>query len=150
MAGHMRVALACIVMSLAGCIPLQQTDIRGGNAGDNFSWFDETSYGLLVIGNKDPVNGIRVVDSKSFAYGPGGEKYRVHSEPHFNDVRDRSRYVRTHITFLDDKGSQERHLTSGTWRFDFVFIRDGIEQSRTFSGRLWTYYYVPIIDGAPN
>jgi hypothetical protein len=146
----MRVILICMALALAGCIPLQQTDIRGGNPEDNFGWFDETGYGLLVVGSRDAANSIRVIDSKSFAYGPGGEKYRVHSEPHFNDVRDKNPFVRDHITFFDEKGSQRRHLRNGTWRFDFVFVRNGIEQSRTFSGRLWTYHYVPIIDGAPN
>lgn len=137
---------------LTGCIPLQQTDIKGSlpNSHDGFGWFDETGYGLLWIGTGNAKNTITVIDAKSYALGPNGVKYRVHSEPHLFDVQQKYAYVRDEIHFLDANGGQVSRLGSGDWQFSFTFVKDGKEESRTFSGKLWTFYYLPIIDGPPN
>jgi hypothetical protein len=143
-------ALGVLGLLLVGCIPLQQTDIKGGQGYDGFGWYNETGYGLLWIGPGNVKNTITVVDAKSYALGPNGIRYGVRSELHLFDVQQKYAYVRDEIHFLDAKGGQVSRLGNGVWQFSFTFVKDGKEESRTFTRKLWTFNYVPIIDGPPN
>ncbi|MGA7725574.1 MAG: hypothetical protein WCA95_09830 [Opitutaceae bacterium] len=142
-------ATICGLM-LAGCIPLQQTDMKGGDRLDGFEWYAETGYGLFWIGPSNVGNAVKIVDAKSYALGPNGVRYGVHSERHQFDIEQKYVFVRDEIHFLDAKGAQVSHLSTGVWQFSFTFVRDGKEEHRMFTGKLWTFYYVPIIDGPPN
>jgi len=144
-----------IGLLLTGCIPLQQTEITGGlsatdGSHDYFGWYNETGYGLSSVG-PGKVNTIRVIDAQSYALSSKGVRYGVHSQPHLFDIDQKYAYVRNEIHFLNAKGGPVSRLENGEWRFVFVFLDlTGKEERRVFTGKLWNFYYVPILDGAPN
>ena len=142
--------LILVGLLLSCCFRLQQTDIKGGVGYDDFGWFDEQSYGLLTIGLSNAANSIKMIDAKSYAIASDGTRYNVRSSPHEFDVTQKAAYVRDEITFWDGKGTKVRHLGNGDWRFVFCFLRDGKERTAQFGGKLWTYNYIPVIDGPPN
>jgi hypothetical protein len=136
-----------LMLAMSGCMPLQQTNISGGKGYDHFGIYDD--YGLLSVGPSNQTKAIQLIDSESYAVGPNAKKYGIKSEPHDFDISQKYPYVRDRIYVMDD-GRPLRSLKDGTWKFVFYFMTTGGKDSRTFDAQLGTFYYNPVIHGAPN
>lgn len=136
-----------LILGLTGCMPLQQTNITGGLEYDHFGYYDD--YGLLSIGPSNLPNKIQLIESESYAVGPNAKKYGIKSQPHDFDIHQKYPYVRDRI-YVINEGRPIRNLKSGTWKFVFYFMTPEAKDSRTFDVKVETFYYNPVIHGAPN
>jgi len=141
---------------LTACVPLQQTEIKGGKGYDFFGYYG--GYGLLQIGPSNQKKKIHVISEDSYAVSPTGKRFSIHSEPAPNDLKPSqyhsefpNYYVRDRITLIDAKGKTLAKIsTNGEWHFHFEFSTAQGRDTRDFTARFWMFYYNPIIHGPPN
>ena len=154
----MRILIACAIAPLlAGCFPVKQPHVTGGQGYDDFGYVDSYccsgGYGLLQIGPSNVHKTVAVIDAESYAIGPDGERYGVVSKPHPYDVSDpdpRAPYVRDRIYLLTERGRRLWSWRDGDWRFVFALQTPHGRTTRTFNLSHWTFYYSPFLHGPPN
>jgi len=122
-------------LPLTGCIPLQQSDVSGGKAGDYFRYYGD--YGLLNIGPADKKKTVTLLPQSSYAISPTGIKYGIYTEPHWYDLDQKFSYIRDHITLVNPRGSRISSIPqNGTWQFHFEFMGPRGKDSRDFTSKI--------------
>ena len=148
-------AVILCVMALAGCMPVKQSHMTGGQKHDSFLYIENERYALLQIGPSTVPKTFKIVDAESSAVAPDGTRYGISTKPHDYDLRpDKDAgvpYVRGRVYLVDASAARmTRSWQDGSWQFHFV--RDGARgrEVRDFTLDLSTFNYNPILHGAPN
>lgn len=142
-------------MFLAGCMPLKQYHVTGGQQYDNFGYMDHLHCGLLQIGPSNVPKASNIVDSESYAIAPDGKRFGISTELHDYDLRPekdpRVPYVRDRVYLVDAKGKRvNRNWSDGLWKFHFVLDAPAGRDTRDFEMQLGTFNYNPVVHGPPN
>ena len=150
-----------VAAAMAGCTPLKQCRVTGGQEYDHFAYMDDLHCGLLQIGPSNVLKTIKIIDAESYAIAPGGTRYGIVTKPHDYDLKSdddlpvmnylRVAYVRDRVYLVDTKGRRVgRSWTNGPWQFHFVMDTPHGRDTREFDMQIETFYYNPALHGAPN
>ena len=150
---------ACLL--LVGCIPLKQLQEQPSSTDFGMTYdcmpFDCDRYVLLVIGKEHSIHAkkeYQILENGSYAFDKSGRHYPISVKPHDYDLSQSNQFIRDRIYVLRSKEDKRAIcLHNGLWTFHLVlenFENNGQSVEKEFSFRLWTFYYCPIIHGAPN
>ena len=147
--------LLILMLAIAGCMPVKQYHVIGGQQYDSFSYSDHLCCGLLQIGPSNTPKAYTIVDAESHAVSPDGKRLGISTEPHDYDLRSdkdaRVPYVRDCVYLVAADGKRDkRKWKDGLWRFHFMLDAPSGRETRDFNMQVSTFYYTPVVHGSPN
>ena len=136
--------LAMMVL-LTGCIPLRQEARVSGPVHPPLLLCDDR-YVLVGI----DMNREKIIAEQSHITDPSGKRYTIQVEPHRYDIEQKFEALRADVYLCGADGLRIRRWSNGIWSFHFVVETNGVAQTIDQQLKYWTFYYNPIIHGAPN
>jgi hypothetical protein len=92
----------------------------------------------------------KIIAEQSHGADPSGKRYTIQVEPHQFDIEQKFKTLRADVYLYDAGGARLRDWSNGIWAFHFVVESNGVAQVIDQQWKYWTFYYNPIIHGAPN
>jgi hypothetical protein len=136
---------------LIGGIPIKQLQQQPSTTDFHMVYDDSEKYVLLSIGSEKAKKKYAIIDDGSYAVDQSGKHYPISVKPHDFDLSQGFPYIRDRIYVLRSKVNKKvLALHNGTWTFHLNLDDNGQREQKEFSFRLWTFFYNPVIHGAPN
>lgn len=135
---------ALVILS-TGCMPLRQETRVSGPERPSLLLVDDRCVLVGIDLNRE-----KIVTGESFIADPTGKRFAVQVEPHHYDVEQTSEALRADVYPCGDDGSLITRWSDGVWRFHFAIETNGVTTVVDQQRRYRTFYYNPIVHGAPN
>ena len=139
--------LIAIVLILNGCvIPIKQWEVPLKST-DTIARYNEDGLFEIWIDQSEWTNTLDIVDDQSYAVDPKGKFYKVLSEEKSMKSDKKKMYE---IYLYNEKINVLESFRNGVWELSIHLQKDHHVKIRPFRFKLWTFYYTPLIHGAPN
>ncbi len=143
--------LVLLMVSLQGCVPIQQVDQLPSPVAFHATYAPDDGYVLFAIGEETPSKEYEIVPDHSFVVDPSGVHHPIRVEPYDYDVSRRISFVQDEIYVLRSAtDSKPIRLHDGIWRFVLTWRSHDQERQETFPLRIWTLHYNPAVQGWPS
>jgi hypothetical protein len=140
-----------LLFSLQGCIPLPQMEQHPSRIPFSAGYDLGDRYVLFAIGSENRPKDYAIVPQGSHVIDPSGARHPIRVTPHEYDISQHFPFIRDELFVLRSEADPKPiSLRDGTWKFVLAWRRSGTARQDTFSFRIWTFYYNPIIHGPPN
>jgi len=135
---------------ITSCMPLPQQSIFGWSHSD-FSAEYFGGYLSLNFYNDLAAKQYQVIETDSYIIGPTGKKYTIEVKFHISDITKPQIYSDRRLYIKNNAGQTIRFWKKGVWKLRLA-TKDNQNRFETFEQdfRLQTFYYFPLIHGAPN
>lgn len=134
----------CLIIFYS-CLPLPQHKLLSKSS-DISAQYDEEGYFKIWIDKQTWIRDLRLIDNLSYAIHEDDKKYNIQSE----EQVDSPRYRSYKIFIVNEKGNITTALKAGIWEIYLHLQKGDKVQEEAIKFRLWTFYYNPLIHGAPN
>lgn len=149
---EMRILLSLLLLSLSSCVPLPQMQQYPSRVPFHAVYdLGDRSVLFSIGGDEGRPKDYTIIPEHSYVVDPSGTCHPIQIKPHDFDVSQHYPFIRDEI-FILRSGTVTKpiRLYDGTWKFVLVYRRLGGLHDDTFSFRIWTFFYSPIIHGPPN
>ncbi len=144
---HMKVPVVyCALLSMfTSCMPIRQAVRVEGPVYPSALLCDDR---FLLVGID--LKREKILEKRSRIADPSGKRFAIQVEPHQYDVERKFVALRADVFPCREDGSRIRGWSNGIWKFHFVIEKNGVVQVIDQRWKYWTFYYNPLIHGAPN
>lgn len=141
-----------LAVSFTGCFPLPQMDQHPSRIPFHADYERGDDHVLFTIGgSENHPKDYDIIPQRSYVVDPSGLHHPIRIKPHDFDISERFPFIRDEIFVLrSETVPKPIQLHDGTWKFVLAYRRSGVIRDDTFSVRIWTFYYNPIVHGPPN
>jgi hypothetical protein len=142
-----------LLFGLAGCLPLPQMEKHPSRIPFHASYngWGEKAVIFTIGGCEERPKDYEILPQRSHVIDPSGKQHPIRIQPHEFDISEHYPFIRDDIFVLRSAAHPAPiSLRDGTWKFVLTYRRASGVRTDTFSFRIWTFYYNPIIHGPPN
>ena len=108
-------------------------------------------YVLFATGTQNHPKDYEISSARSYVIDPVGIHHPIRIQPHECDESQHFPFIRDDIFVLQsDTDSKPIKLHDGMWNFILTRRTFSTQRQDTFSFRLRTFYYNPLVHGPPN
>jgi hypothetical protein len=141
------IAILLISTSLPGCfLPLPQWEMIFRSSDVSGQVNDDGYFDVWVDQNYWP-NQLDLVGNLSWAENPDGERLNIDYEKSEKPYRGEWHYK---IFPTNKKGNRLGSLNNGVWKLSLYLQKEEDIKIKELRFKLWTFFYNPLIHGAPN
>lgn len=140
------IVISLVLLFVNGCLPLQQweiiersSDIEGSVNDDGYFdiWIDQSYWSQNLSLN----------DNLSWVDDPDGSRLNIESEKGKNTYKGKYNYK---IFPINSKGKRITSYRSGLWKITLHLQKGEEVKIKELQLNLWTFFYNPLLHGAPN
>ncbi len=143
----MYIAILLMLTSLLGCfLPLPQWEIISRSS-DITGKVNEDGYFEVWIDQNYWLNQLDLIANLSWIENPDREKLNIEYETSEKPYKGRWHYK---IVPKNAEGKKLKSLGNGVWKLSLHFQKGKEIKTKELQFRLWTFFYSPLIHGAPN
>jgi hypothetical protein len=129
-------------------MPLKQSEIISKSSDISGSY--ESGYILLYVNQEYWEREYTIDQISSYVLGPDGRHYEIKNETHDYDLQNHSKTPRTRIYIKNEAGSIVNCWEDGVWKLVLKLRTNDSEINKELEIKVWTFFYSPLIHGAPN
>jgi len=133
-----------LLLMLTGCARVQEISLLKGSVRPKV-----TLYNRSLLTNFD-LRREKIDTASSYIESPAGVLYKIQTQAHKFDIKQKRDYVSTLVVPVATNGSQLHNWQDGIWTFHFVVESNSTPKIIEQQWKFYHWYYSPLIHGYPN